>query len=388
MSGTKHRTNDGYAFTEPLSAVTATCLVDGVVASDHTPDACIPREPTSTGSGGSGSGCSRKHGHRKMLGALDAQWHPGTHVSLSEIPRQQGLKPPGHAPIARAMSNEASINSGVATFQQDAIEASRDRLVLVDFWASWCGPCRSLAPVLEKLAGEYRDSLKLVKVDTDREQALAMQFGIRSLPTVLFFREGRVVDQFMGALPEADIREKIDRYASSSHDLVLAEARDLYQDGMTETAKELLVRLMDSMPNNDAPRLQFMAWLSEEGDMEGAGAMAESISLAGRENPEYRSFQATLEFLQTGGDGADRDELAAALAEEPGNLDVRYRLARLLVARREYAQAMDHLLEIIRRDRSFENDGARKTMLKIFELLGGKGELVSEYRTRLSRTLF
>ena len=300
----------------------------------------------------------------------------------------RALKPPERAPIARAMSEEPYIDSGAATFAQDAIEASRERLVLVDFWASWCGPCRSLAPVLEKLAGEYRDSLKLVKVDTDREQELAMQFGIRSLPTVLFFKDGRVVDQFMGVLPESDIREKIDRYASSSHDLVLAEARELYRNGNTETAKELLGKLMEAMPGNDAPVLQYMVWLSEEGDMEGAAAMAESISREGRESPEYRAYQATLEFLPTGADAAGRDELAAALEEEPGNLDVRYRLARLLVSKREYALAMDHLLEIIRRDRSFENDGARKTMLKIFELLGGKGELVSEYRTRLSRTLF
>ena len=286
------------------------------------------------------------------------------------------------------MSKEAYVNSGAATFQQDAIEASGDRLVLVDFWAAWCGPCRSLAPVLEKLAAEYQGSMKLVKVDTDREQALSMQFGIRSLPTVLFFREGRVVDQFMGVLPESAIRAKIDQYASSPHELALAEARDLYQNGKTEEAKEILGKLMDSMPDTDAPRLQLMAWLSGEGDMDGAAAMAESISREGRESPEYKSFQATLGFQQAGGDAPDRDELAASLAEDPGNLDVRYRLARLLISKQEYASAMDHLLEIIRRDRSFENDGARKTMLRVFELLGGKGDLVSEYRTRLSRTLF
>ena len=285
------------------------------------------------------------------------------------------------------MNQEAYINSGAATFQRDAVDASANQLVLVDFWAAWCGPCQSLAPVLEKLAAEYRGSMRLVKVDTDREQALAMQFGIRSLPTVLFFRGGRVVDQFMGVLPESAIRQKIDQYVSSPFELALAEARGLYERGQAEPAKDILRRLVDSLPDNDAPKLQLMTWLSEEGDLDGAAAMAETVSASGQDSPEYKSFLANLEFRQVA-DGTDRNSLATGLADDPGNLDIRYRLAKLLVSEREYASAMDHLLEIIRRDRSFGDDAARKTMLKVFELLGGKGKLVSEYRTRLSRTLF
>ncbi len=285
------------------------------------------------------------------------------------------------------MNQEAYTNSGAATFMQDVVEASHHQLVLVDFWASWCGPCRSLAPILEKLAMEYQGTMKLVKVNTDQEQSLATQFGIRSLPTVLFFKEGKVLDQFMGVLPEPAIRQKIEPHATSSSEKALAEARELYQDGQTEQAKKRVRKLSDSMPDNDAPKLLLLSWLTVEGNMDDAITVAGTISAAGQTSPEYRSFQTALELRQDV-DLADRLSLENTLADDPENLAVRYRLARLLIAEKEYANAMDHLLDIIRRDRSFQDDGARKTMLKVFELLGGQGELVSEYRTRLSRTLF
>ncbi len=286
------------------------------------------------------------------------------------------------------MTTQTYIDSGASTFQRDAIDASRDQLVLVDFWAAWCGPCRSLAPVLEKLADEYRGSMKLVKVDTDQEQALAGQFGIRSLPTVLFFRDGQVVDQFMGAQPESVIREKIDRYAASPFKQALEEARILHAEGRIAEARTIVDGLIEARPEDDEPKLQLLEWLSAADDLEGAEAVATTLSREGRDSAVFKSFQASLEFRRVASDGVDNSELEATVIADPENLEARYNLAKHLVAGQEYAAAMDHLLEIIRRDRKFEDDGARKTMLKVFELLGGKGELVSEYRTRLSRVLF
>ncbi len=285
------------------------------------------------------------------------------------------------------MDQEPYINSSTATFLEDAVEASHRQLVMVDFWAAWCGPCQSLAPVLEKLALAYQGSVKLVKVDTDREQALAAQFGIRSLPTVLFLKDGKVVDQFMGALPESNIRQRINQYVTSSIEKSMTEARDLYESGQPDAAKAILNRLWQSQPDDDAPKLQLLAWLTAEGNLEEADRVAQSVSEEGQQSPEYKSLQTTLEFRQES-NPADRTGLEASLTGEPENLELRYRLAKLLIAERQYAAAMDHLLEIIRRDRSFMDDGARKTMLKVFDILGNKGDLVSEYRTRLSRMIF
>lgn len=286
------------------------------------------------------------------------------------------------------MNTQTYIDATASTFQADAIDASAAQLVLVDFWAAWCGPCRSLAPILEKLAEEFRDSMRLVKVDTDREQALAGQFGIRSLPTVLFLRDGKVVDQFMGALPESAIRQKIEQYAASPVRRALEEARQLHADGRTGDARAVVNDLVAARPEDDEPKLQLLEWLSDEGDLDGAEAVAATLSPDGRDSAAYKAFEAGLEFRRARVDDPDRPGLEKAVDDDPDDLASRYRLAKLLVAGQEYAAAMDQLLEIIRRDRGFEDDGARKTMLKVFDLLGGRGELVSEYRTRLSRTLF
>ncbi len=286
------------------------------------------------------------------------------------------------------MDNSIAIDSGLSAFQADVIDASAEQLVLVDFWAAWCGPCRNLGPILEKVVAEYQGSVRLVKVDTDREQALAGQFGIRSLPTVLFFRDGRVVDQFLGAQPEGAVREMIDRHTTSPFERALAEARELYAQGETATAHEIVEQLMAAQPDNDEPKLALIEWLSAEGDLDAARELVDRLSPAGRVSPAFRAFQANLEFRQAASELPGKSELEARITETPDDLAARYQLAQLLVNGEDHAGAMDQLLEIIRRDRGFEDDGARKMMLKIFEMLGGRGELVSEYRTRLSRTLF
>lgn len=280
------------------------------------------------------------------------------------------------------------IDSGFQEFQRDAVDASAERLVLVDFWAAWCGPCRTLGPILEKIVGEYSGAVRLVKIDTDKEQALAAQFGVRSLPTVLILQDGEVVDQFMGAQPESAIRQKIDQFVSNPFDLALEEARTLHSQGDTAAARQILDQLIAAGPTNDAPKLLLIDWLSADDDLEGASSVAETLSPEGRNSAEFRAYHASLEFHRDASELPSQSELEENVSRNPDDLDCRYKLAKLLVARQAYPEAMDHLLEIIRRDRKFEDDGARKTMLKVFELLGGKGELVSDYRSRLSRILF
>lgn len=276
----------------------------------------------------------------------------------------------------------------LADFSEEVIGASTKQLVLVDFWAAWCGPCKSLAPILERLVDEYSGAIKLVKVDTDSEQELAAQFGIRSLPTVIFFKNENVVDQFSGVQPESAIRALIDKYAESALDKVLDAATALYQEGDTTNAKERVRDLIQEFSQDDKPKLVLLKWLADEKRNEEASSIAATVSSRGRDTAEFRSISASLELLRGSEDIYDTSLLTDKLNRDPDDLQIRFQLAKRLIGQQQFADGMDHLIEIIRRDRAFDDDAARKTMLKVFEALGGKGELVSQYRKKLSSVLF
>lgn len=285
-------------------------------------------------------------------------------------------------------------NAGVAidvdmqSFEREVLEASTATLVMVDFWADWCGPCQNLGPILDKLAAEYRDVLKLVKIDTDKEQELAAQFGIRSLPTVVFLKDKQVVDHFMGVQPESEIRQKIDALTGNPVDVECDAVEAMYDQGQTEEARQIMIELMQKYPEQQRPRLSLITWLSETGEIEEAQAIADSLSEEGKKSSVYRAFIAKLEMGGTSEDLPEIKELEDAIAADENNVEPRYQLAQVYVGKGDYPLAMDQLLEIIQRDREYEDDGARKMMLKVFELLGGSGEVVNAYRSKLSRLLF
>lgn len=277
----------------------------------------------------------------------------------------------------------------LASFANDVIHASARQLVMVDFWAEWCGPCRTLSPILERLVDQYRGTLKLAKVDTDKQQDLAAQFGIRSLPTVFFFKNGQPVDQFMGVQPESVIREIIDRHldGSASAGMSIEAIRQLHDQGETDEAKRRLKQLVTQSPEDDAPRLLMVQWLTTEGALEEAKAVAEPLSDKGKESKEYMALLSALEIQESLKSVPSEKELDARLARDTNDHQARYLLAQRLVAEHRHVDAMEHLLEIIRKDRTFEDDGARKYMVKIFNLLGGQGEVVTRYRSELARIL-
>jgi putative thioredoxin len=278
----------------------------------------------------------------------------------------------------------------MATFAEDVIQASTQQLVMVDFWADWCGPCRSLTPILEKLADQSQGAVKLVKINTEQEQELAGQFGIRSLPTVFFFRDGKPVDQFMGLQPESAIKEIIDRHSGAGADQGPADldvARQAYDQGQHDEAKNYVRQLIAVTPDSDEPKLLLVEWLTAEGMFDEAKLVADTLSDEGKESKQCKALEAAIELQQSLAQLPAASELLAAIEEDENNHGARMQLAQRLVAEQDHAAGMEHLLEIIRRDRSFEDDGARKYLITVFGMLGGRGELVTKYRGMLARLL-
>ena len=232
-------------------------------------------------------------------------------------------------------------------FEHEVIEASREQLVLVDFWAPWCGPCRSLTPLLEKLAAEYAGRVKLVKINSDENPEISAAFGIRSIPNVFAFRDGKAVSQFMGALPEGQVRAFIDKLLPPPQ---LAAARLAIDEHRLDEAERLLDEIK---PDID--------W----------DAQAETLKQA-------------LAFARTGGSEKD---LVAKVNANPADLDSRLALAGALAAGHDYRAALEQLLEIIRRNREWKDGEARKQVLAIFNL-ADDADLVSEYRKKLSAALY
>ncbi len=285
------------------------------------------------------------------------------------------------------MATPYSADVTLDTFDSLVLQKSHEIPVLVDFWAAWCGPCQSLMPRLAKLAEVYQGKFFLAKVDTDAEQKLAGQYGIRSLPTVKLFKGGQVVGEFMGAQPDKTIRDLLDRHIARESDAVLGDALRAEAGGDRAGALTKLRAAVTADPANDRVKVQLGRLLLEAGQTEEAEAVLKKISADAQADPELGALLARLEFVRTAVGAPSAEVLTQAVAREPGNSEARYQLAARLVLADEFEPAMEQLLELVGRDRKFGNDAARKALLTIFTLLGGKGELVKRYRARLSMAL-
>ncbi len=316
------------------------------------------------------------------------------------------------------------IDVTMANFETDVIAASQTTPVLVDFWADWCGPCKSLGPLLEKLETAYEGRFTLVKINADTEQQLAGAFGIKSLPTCILLMGGRPVDGFMGALPEGKVREFLDKHLPSEGELTAQadaqEAEHLMAEGDTDAALAKLQEALSLNPADDETRYNFVKLLIAVGDLEEAqAALAPKLT----EIPLQLRFDAlnywlqALQFVSTDERGAWTFEQFDALIEKnKRDFDTRFAKARLLMAAGQMEQAMEELLEIIMRDKTWNNEAARKTYVSILELMtppknkhddaahgktaGGieltgkaalqedpQAELISRYRRKLSMAL-
>jgi putative thioredoxin len=281
-----------------------------------------------------------------------------------------------------------------ASFAKDVIDASARALVLVDFWASWCGPCKQLTPILEKVVRSYNGKVLLVKVNTDEQPAIAAQLRIQSLPTVYAFKDGRPLDGFMGAQPESQVRAFIDRLVGGAGDgeadiaAILEVAQTALDEGDLQGAAEAYAAvLQEDQQNVDAIAGLARCYL-KSGDTARAEQTLALVPPEKRTAAVVESAKAALELARIAGKADNRSELEQRLAANPADHQARFDLAVALAARGSNEEALDHLLTIMRKDRKWNDEAARKQLVQLFDAWGPKDPLTVDGRRRLSSILF
>lgn len=272
-------------------------------------------------------------------------------------------------------------------FASVVLEGSRAAPVLVDFWAEWCQPCKMLMPALAKLAEEYQGKFILAKLNTEEQQNLAAQFGIRSIPTVKLYKDGQPVDEFMGALPESEIRAFLDRHIPRESDKLVEEAVREADGGDPEGAIALVERAMNMDPDNPRVKIALARLRARLGELEEADAIIATLPADVQMGDEVKRFQAALVFHRALVDAPPVAQLEQAVEGDAASSEQRYQLAAYRVNQLDYEGALNLLLGLLQQDRSYADDAGRRGMLAVFEILGGEGDLVAQYRSKMFNAL-
>jgi len=293
---------------------------------------------------------------------------------------------------AEAPAAELVRDTTTAGFSADVIRESRNQPVLVDFWAPWCGPCRQLTPALEKVVREAKGRVKLVKMNIDEHPSIPGQLGIQSIPAVIAFKNGQPVDGFMGAVPESQIRDLIDRVAGPGGgdriEAALAAAVEARGKGDLRAAAELYAAVLAEAPDNIDAAAALAGILYETGDVEGAGEILAGIPADKADHPDLAAVRARMELDKEVAALGNPAELEQKLAANPKDHQARFDLAMIQNARGEREAAADNLLAIMKADRGWKDDGARQQLLRFFEAWGMMDEATLAARRKLSSLLF
>ena len=277
-------------------------------------------------------------------------------------------------------------------FMQVVVEGSDNQPVLVDFWADWCGPCKSLMPILEKLAVEYNGAFILAKLDTEAHPNIAQQLGIRSLPTVKLFKDRQLVDEFMGALPESEVRTFLDKHVTpvdaaadtdaDAGDQRVMTAMALFDQGQVDEARALLQAAQADNPEDTEVLLALGQICVSTGDLDTAESCLKALSEEAREGKQGRRLAGIVEMARENDSTESVQNLRATLEKDPGSSETRYQLAIAESLAGNVQSAMDHLLKLVQTDPDY-NDGAPRTkLLALFNVLGDD-PLAGQYRRKL-----
>jgi putative thioredoxin len=279
------------------------------------------------------------------------------------------------------LSNISDVTS--ETFNTLVIERSSDTPVLVDYWADWCGPCQMQMPVLKKLVDEYDGKFMLAKVNTDEQRDLAQAHGIRSLPTMRLYKNGEMVEEILAAQSEATLRVLLDRHIERESDAIRARAQAAWDQGNQDEALSLLQEAHLAEPDNHQLTLDYAALQMKQGQLDEAADLIGSLPHNAREDKDATKLVSLLEFAQTARKAPAMAELERTVSSHPDDLEARYQLGAVYVIHDRMEDALETFMQLLQRDRDFQDDAGRNGLLAVFDLLDNQGELVSSYRRKL-----
>ena len=313
-------------------------------------------------------------------------------------PNQGGAGHQNGAPNATAANGDPVFDVTTQDFADKVLDASKTQIVLVDFWAAWCGPCKQLGPVLERVVRSYGGAVRLAKMDIDAHPAVAGQLGVQSLPTVLAFANGQPLDGFMGALPESEVKRFIDQMiertglkgapAGLPVGELLAEATARMDANDVAGASEIYVAILSENPEEPRAVAGLASVRLAGGDATGARGMVDALPDKAKTTPEVAAVIARLDLAEQAASLGDPAALRARLDADPDDHDARYDLALIEDAMGHREAAADHLLEIMRRDREWREDGARQQLVKLFEAWGVMDPATVAARRKLTSLMF
>jgi putative thioredoxin len=282
-----------------------------------------------------------------------------------------------------------------ATFMQDVVEASKERPVIVDFWAPWCGPCKTLGPQLEEAVKAANGAVTMAKVNVDENQAIAGQMQVQSIPSVFAFANGQPVDGFQGAVSASEIKAFVDRVVAtnggeveSGLDSAVASAEQMIDDGDFEAAIETFSAILEEDANNIKSYIGLIKCHIAVGDLDQAEAILNGTPLEISQSPEIEPVHAQIELAKQARDAGPINELALRIEKNPDDNDARFKLAQALYGAGQVEDAVDQLLELFKRDREWSNGAAKAQLFIIFEALEPNNAIVLNGRRKLSSLIF
>lgn len=299
----------------------------------------------------------------------------------------------GNGGQGQAPAGDLIKDSNTQGFMRDVIEASREQPVIVDFWAPWCGPCKQLGPALEKVVRQANGKVRMVKINVDENQQLAQQMRIQSIPAVYAFVNGQPVDGFMGALPESQIKQFVDRLGGQGSmaeeiEAAVAEGRAALDQQDYQTAAQIFAQILQVDREHAGAIAGLARCQIAVGDLENAQATLALVPPAKANDPEVLSVKAQLEMALNPVDVSEIGTLKAQIEKNPDDFQARLDLAVLLNGAGERAEATDQLIYVIKKMRSWNEEAARKQLVKFFEAWGPKDEFTIAGRRKLSSVLF